>query len=116
MVDAAPTGKKTGGKASRQKGDRFESSVVDQLRQAGFTAQRVPLSGAAGGMFTGDLQFVSPRDYITRKIECKNRARGFGDLYKWLVDNYALCIKRDRAETLVVLRMADFIALSQEKF
>lgn len=105
-----------GGKASRQKGDRFESSVVDQLRSQGIQAQRVPLSGAAGGMFTGDIQFISPRDSINRKIECKVRANGWGDLYNWIVDNYALCIKRDRAETLVVLRMADFIKLTQETF
>lgn len=105
-----------GGKASRQKGDRFEGSVVDQFKAEGIVAQRVPLSGAAGGMFTGDVQFVSPRDGITRKIECKCRGRAWLDLYGWIVDNYALCIKRDRAETLVVLRMEDFLKLTRIDF
>ncbi len=96
---------------SRQKGDRFEVDCVNTIRAAGLQAQRVPLSGAAGGMFSGDLH-VQVCDRI-EKIECKTRARAWLDLYGWIVDNYALFIKRDRCETLVVLRLSDFIRLQK---
>jgi Holliday junction resolvase len=41
--------------ASRQKGDRFERQIVDELRDAGFDAHRIPLSGACPG-FVGDVE------------------------------------------------------------
>lgn len=98
------------GKAPRQKGNRFERSCVNDLQALGLAAERIPLSGSAGGSFTGDV--TVPVQGVDRKIECKNRAKGWGDLYGWLPGNYALFIKRDRAETLVVMRLQDFAALS----
>lgn len=98
------------GKAPRQKGDRFERSCVNDLQALGIGAERIPMSGAMGGSFTGDV--TVPVQGVDRKIECKSRAKGWGDLYGWLPGNYALFIKRDRAETLVVMRLQDFAALS----
>lgn len=96
---------------SRSKGDRFEREVVASLTTAGIKAERVPLSGAAGGMFGGDIQAFlrSGRE----KLECKVRARAWLDLYGWIEGNYALVLKRDRAEPLVVLRLSDFLALAK---
>jgi Holliday junction resolvase len=37
----------SGGRASRQKGNRTERAIVRALQDAGFAAERVPLSGAA---------------------------------------------------------------------
>ena len=37
------------GKAPRQKGERFERSIVKALGEAGISARRVPLSGSAKG-------------------------------------------------------------------
>ena len=34
---------------------RVERSIVAALQRAGFAAERVPLSGAAGGRFAGDV-------------------------------------------------------------
>ena len=100
-----------GGKAARQKGDRFERECVKLLLDSGVPAQRVPLSGAAGGMFSGDIHVtVLGRN---EKAECKSRARAWSDLYGWLVDNFVLFIKKDREEPLVVLRLSDFIALAK---
>jgi Holliday junction resolvase len=102
----------TGGKASRAKGDRFEREVVASLEADGIGAERVPLSGAAGGMFSGDIQAITRLGRI--KLECKVRARAWLDLYGWIVGNYALVIKRDRDEPLVVMRLSDWKKLAKE--
>ena len=92
---------------SRQKGDRFEREVAGRLRALGVAAVRVPLSGAAGGDFGSDLE-VGPNKL---KIECKTRKRFIGQFLGWLEGNYALFVKEDRSETLVVMRLDDFAAL-----
>ena len=96
---------------SRAKGDRFEVQVVHACQAGGIPAQRVPLSGAAGGMFGGDIQVETRAG--RQKLECKSRARAWKDLYGWIEGNYALAIKRDRSEPLVVLRLSDFISLAK---
>lgn len=45
----------TSGRASRDKGNRAERAIVKILLDRGFNAERVPLSGAAGGSYLGDL-------------------------------------------------------------
>jgi hypothetical protein len=90
---------------SRQKGDRFERDCCLRLRELGLEAQRVPLSGAAGGQFSSDIIVAG------RKIECKTRKRFIGQFLGWLQGNYALFVKEDRSETLVVMRLDDFAAL-----
>jgi Holliday junction resolvase len=40
---------------SRDKGSRCERAIVRALQAGGFAAARVPLSGAAGGRFAGDV-------------------------------------------------------------
>lgn len=99
------------GKASRDKGMRFERLVVQAAQDAGIGAERVPLSGAAGGSFMGDITL--PVQGVDRRIECKSRKRAWLDLYGWLPGNYALAIKRDRDDTLVVMRLADFLTLAK---
>ena len=48
------------------------------LQDQGFAAERIPLSGAAGGRFTGDITVpVLGRD---RRVEVKCRDTGFGQL------------------------------------
>ena len=90
---------------SRQKGDRFERDCVHQLRELGLEAQRVPLSGAAGGLFGSDLVVAG------RKIECKTRKRAWTDLFGWLPGNHALMIKSDRTDTLVVMSLETYAEL-----
>lgn len=87
---------------SKEKGTRFEYEVRDIARAAGHTADRVPLSGAAGGEFESDLIINGER------YECKVRRTGFGQIYKWLGRNIGLFIKADRSEPLIVLRARDF--------
>jgi hypothetical protein len=92
---------------SAEKGSRFERNCVGRLRALGVAAVRVPLSGAAGGDYSSDLR-VGP-DKL--KIECKTRKRFIGQFLGWLEGNYALFVKEDRSETLVVMRLDDFAAL-----
>lgn len=103
-----------GGKASRAKGDRFEREVVASLEADGIGAERVPLSGAAGGMFSGDIQAITRLGRV--KLECKVRARSFKELYDWLEGNYAVILKRDRSEPLVVMTLDHFKALAREEW
>lgn len=98
----------------RQKGDRLERDVVATCNAAGVHAQRVPLSGAAGGLFGGDVQVEVRGKRL--KLECKSRARAWKDLYGWLVGNYALVIKRDREEPLVVLPLSEFLSLTKDEW
>lgn len=54
-----------GGRRSRDKGNRVERAIVRALQDAGLGAERVPLSGSAGGSYTGDLTVpVLGRDLV----------------------------------------------------
>jgi hypothetical protein len=104
-----------GGKASRQKGNRAERAIVKYLQGQGFAAERVPLSGSAGGSYCGDLTL--PILEVDRVVEVKCRADGFRELYRWLQDRDILIIRADRSEPLVVLplKLAAEIALAADK-
>ena len=92
------------GRRSRSKGARTERSIVNALRASGIAAVRVPLSGAAGGRFAGDILLpVMGRDLC---VEVKARAAGFRELYSWLTSRDVLIVKADRQEPLVVLRLS----------
>jgi Holliday junction resolvase len=96
--------KPRGGKRSRDKGIRVERAIVRVLQDHGFAAERIPLSGAAGGRFTGDV--IVPVLGLDRRVEVKCRADGFTQLYDWLTGADLLIVKRDRDEPLVVLPMS----------
>ncbi len=94
------------GRKSRNKGAREERAIVHSFQEAGIAAERVPLSGAMGGSYAGDVSIpVQGRD---RVFEAKVRANGFRQLYDWLGSNYGLFVRSDRNERLVILREPDF--------
>lgn len=99
------------GRRSRNKGAREECAIVHAWQEAGFSSERIPLSGAAGGSFSGDVTI--PIGGEDRLFEAKARATGSGflSLYKWLGSNYGLFVRADRSPRLVVLRESDFIEL-----
>lgn len=105
----------TGGRASRQKGNRTERAIVRLLQARGFAAERVPLSGAARVRFGGDVSV--PVLGVDRRVEVKCRGNGFRQLYDWLVDADLLTVKCDRGEPLVVipLKLAAEIAEAAER-
>jgi hypothetical protein len=64
----------------------------------------VPLSGAVGGRFAGDIVLpLMGRDLC---VEVKSRTKGFRELYTWLDERDVLIVKADRREPLVVMRLA----------
>jgi len=103
------------GARHRQKGNRVERAIVHALQDAGFAAERVPLSGAARGRFGGDISV--PLLGVDRRVEVKARANGFRRLYDWLGDHDFLIVKADRLEPLVVLRLkfaSEIAALAEQ--
>lgn len=97
------------GRASRDKGNRFEREIVNTYRSEGFEAQRVPLSGGAGGDFQDDIILKLPTGEI--RGEAKARANGFKQIYDWLKPKSFLYIKADRERPLVIMDLQQFIGL-----
>ena len=93
------------GKASRDKGLRRERAVVELHMKCGIHAERVPLSGASHYQGNGADVDIYARGNEPLKAEVKARSEsgGFKTLERWLGDNDALFLWRDRATPLVVL-------------
>jgi hypothetical protein len=99
------------GKASRDKGQRTERALVKLLQERGFAAERVPLSGSAGGRYVGDISVpLMGRDLIG---EVKCRSHGFSQLYEWLGSHDFLVVKADRAEPLLVMPLKAAAAIAE---
>ena len=79
--EPAPGGRMSG-RRSRSKGARTEQGIVNALKASGIEVVRVPLSGAVGGRFAGDI--VLPLLGRELCVEVKARADGFRELYCWL--------------------------------
>ena len=92
------------GRRSRDKGARLERAIVHALQAGGFAAERVPLSGTAGGRYSGDIVLpLMGRDLC---LEVKARADGFRELYSWLDKRDVLIVKADHQEPLVIVRLS----------
>jgi len=95
------------GRYSRNKGAQFERDIVNDCRRRGLAAERIPLSGAMGGSFGGDVRLtICDR---TLKIECKILANGFKFLYDKLSGNDALVIRADRKDPLIVMTLSSYL-------
>ena len=98
-----------GGKASRDKGANFEREVVNWHKDRNVEAERIPLSGAVKGNYSGDLK-IGPQQALL--AECKRRSRAWQDLYDALAQDNSdmLFIRKDRERTLVVLPLETYEA------
>ena len=92
------------GKAKIEKGKRAERQFAKLI-----DGERVPLSGAAGGSFVGDVVGMGMR------WECKVKRDGFKLLYAWLEGKDALALKADRRPWLVVLPLETFLEMQEKK-
>jgi Holliday junction resolvase len=99
-----------GGRSAKRKGTRVEHELVRQLIGLGLICARMPLSGAAGGEFSGDIH-LELRGRV-HKVEVKAR-REFRTLHNWLARAGAdlLLLKADRQIPLVVLPLSFFAEL-----
>lgn len=88
---------------SRDKGQRIERE------DAGIPASRVPLSGAAGGEYAGDLRILD----LVAEVKARANGEGFKTLEAWLGDNDLLFLRRDRQRPLVVLPWGTYLVLMQ---
>jgi Holliday junction resolvase len=93
------------GKAQRDKGARAEREFAKLIG-----GERVPLSGAAGGSFSGDV--IDPFGDIW---EIKVRKDGFKQLYAWLEGKDALAVRADRKPWLVVIPLERWLELVTNK-
>ena len=74
----------SGGKAPKRRGDYIERKLVEWLRSQGIEAERVPLSGAVGGAFAGDIFVKFAGELKTQKWEVKGIRGSAKTLRKWL--------------------------------
>jgi Holliday junction resolvase len=95
------------GRLSRQKGARVEREIVGLHVALGVKAERVPLSGAARYRGNGgdvDVYALGPSAApLIGEVKSRASGEGFTTLEKWLGENDALFLRRNRAEPLVVL-------------
>jgi hypothetical protein len=91
-------------KSQREKGQRREREFSKLIN-----GERIPLSGAAGGSFKGDVLGLG----LTWEI--KARRDGFKLLHGWLENADALALKADHKEWLVVMPLQQLQKLLQEK-
>src|SRR5690606_21580242 len=94
----------TVGRSERRKGVEAEREFARLIG-----GERVPLSGAAGGSYTGDVIGLGLR------WECKRRKDGFKQLYDWLEGKDALAVRADRKPWLVVMRLETLLEIAGAK-
>ena len=99
----------SGGRSPKRKGVRVERELVNELVALGLPCFRVPLSGAAGGQWSGDIHV--PLLGRVLRAEVKSRGDGFRSLYAWLAGSDLLIVKADRRDPLVVLPLALVVEL-----
>jgi len=100
MVSVMTPSKPLSAKGRRNKGNRVEREIVKMHQDMGVNAERVPLSGAAGGSYTGDV--IVDNQYRV-EVKARKEGKGFTLLTRWLGDNDMLIVKEDRQEPMVVL-------------
>lgn len=88
----------------KQKGTRVENLVRDKLLEIGLSAERVPLSGALGGKYDGDIVIPSIEhpEFVT-EVKARKNNSGFAVIQNWMKDKDMLFIKQNNKEFIVVL-------------
>lgn len=108
--------KKNYGRAQRNRGLKVEREMAKRLSRFGF--ERVPLSGAMGGSWSGDLRRMKMDGRVVGKIEVKRRENSFKTLEDWLTQGGGVdVVIIDPAygrEELVVMHLSIFEKLLEE--
>jgi hypothetical protein len=103
----------SGGRSPKRKGVRIERMLAQQLLKHGVVCARVPLSGAAGGAWSGDIHL----ELLGRTCRVEVKARhAFTSLYRWLSRADLLLLKADRLDPIAVLPLrllAELIAAAK---
>ena len=102
------------GKPSRDKGMRAERDIVNRHKRIDVHAERVPLSGAAGGRFSGDVDiylFGESEAPLVSEVKARKNGAGFKTLEGWLGENDLIFLRRDRADPMVVLPWSTWVRI-----
>lgn len=93
---------------SRAKGGAFEREVKKALIAEGIYCEKMPLSGALGGKYRGDLCVGDEF-----RAECKRRKTdaGFSTIEKWLGDYDVLFTRKNHGKILVVMQWEHYLEL-----
>ena len=94
--------------SSKRKGYRVERELVLRHREAGIPCERVPLSGAVGGSYSGDLVIAGQ---FCGEVKARKNGSGFKVIEDWLGDNDALFLRRDRQSPLVAISWETYVDL-----
>ena len=92
----------------KHKGNRVENQMVKLLLDADIPAQRIPLSGQVGGLFSGDIRIA---ENYTAEVKARKNGEGFATIQRWLGENDFLFLKQDRKSPIVVMTWEMYIAL-----
>ena len=94
-----------GGKSSRDKGMRVEREIVNELKELGVDAERVPLSGAAGGSFGGDITISAddPIGKLVAEVKARKNGSGFKTIEKWMGDYDLIFLKKNNQKPIVIM-------------
>ena len=105
---------------SKNKGSRVEREIVERHIAIHVEACRVPLSGAAGGHFGGDI-WLWPPGYsqgmdppLIAEVKARKSGAGFITLEGWLGALDILFLRRDRQEPMVVMPWATYAKLMEK--
>ena len=107
--------KRNTGRAQKNRGYRAEKRIEGKLENYGF--KRMPMSGALGGSWSGDLRRDSPEYKTLQIVEVKHRDSGWTQLRKWLAQGNADLLILDEGankDFLCVVTGDKFIRLLEE--
>jgi mevalonate pyrophosphate decarboxylase len=97
----------SGGRRPRQIAAVKERDIARELNAVGIKAERIPLSGSAGGSFVGDIKlWLHGEEHVA---EVKYRRGDFKTLRNWLDDRDLLILCAPRQQPLVVAPMSLFV-------
>lgn len=99
------------GKPSRNKGLRVEREIVNLLKGIGVEAERVPLSGSAGGSFVGDIKISTKDIDFVAEVKARKNGDGFKTLEGWLGENDFLFLKKNKTSPTAVMSWEAFTYL-----
>lgn len=99
--------RRPGGRKSKTKGNREERKIVHLHLQHGIPCERVPLSGAVGGLFAGDI-VTGP--YVG-EVKIRAKGQGWRVLDGWLGKLDLLFLRRDCHKPCVYMPWKTYVKL-----
>jgi hypothetical protein len=94
--------------AAKNKGSRVEREIRDAHLKVGIPAKKMPLSGALGGEYAGDLLIANK---LRAEVKARKSGKGFAMIQKWLGPNDLLFLRENHDTPKVVMTFEVYITL-----